>query len=95
MAFQTVFPRKSKNSPFFATTRDEGELDYILPRGKVGNGASRAVASAEAEWPLWARLGDLRQVVLQRARCAESGHSDRADLTATFDPCLEKFVLFQ
>ena len=84
--FPDRFPRKSKNSPFFATTRDEGELDYILPRGKVGNGASRAVASAEAEWPLWARLGDLRQVVLQRARCADSGRSRDRKRTGKIDP---------
>ena len=49
MAFQTVFPRKSKNSPFFATTRDEGELDYILPRGKVGNGACVTKAPSECD----------------------------------------------
>ena len=73
MAFQTVFPRKSKNSPFFATTRDEGELDYILPRGKVGNGASRAVPTDKAECRLWVQKGDDRRKAPQRARRADSG----------------------
>src|SRR6516165_5830546 len=62
--------------------------DLGAPGGESppGDSTSRAVASAEAEWPLWARLGDLRQVVLQRARCADSGRSRDRKRTGKIDP---------
>jgi hypothetical protein len=49
------------------------DLNPLLSeKGDAHSSSMRAAAAAIHH--LWARLGDLRQVVRQRARCADSGH---------------------
>jgi hypothetical protein len=47
--------------------------------GRCPKASQEGTRGAEAEWRLWARLGDLRQVVRQGARCAGCGHYYRDD----------------